>query len=249
MQLRLSTWQEIEQRLGHDTGILIPIGSTEQHGPTGLIGTDVICPEVIAQGVAEQHDVLVGPTLAVGSAQHHLGFAGTITLRPSTLLAVVRDVVQSLAHHGFQKVLFINGHGGNIATISAAFSEVYAESSLRGGTAAVQCRLHSWWQGTRVTHLREKLYGEREGDHATCSEISLTQYAYPQSIKQATLTGIAPAYTGIFDAQDYRQRYPDGRIGSDPRSACPEHGRLLFEAAVADVAEVFAAFKAGRSMC
>lgn len=239
MQLQLSTWQEIQQRLTHDTAILIPIGSTEQHGPTGLIGTDAICPEVIARGVGDQHDVLIGPTLAIGSAQHHLGFAGTITLRPSTLLAVVRDVVQSLAHHGFRRILFLNGHGGNVATVNAAFSEVYADISWHG-RETLQCHISSWWQGPRVVRLRNQLYGDSEGAHGTCSEISVTQYAYPESIKHSALEGIAPAYSGIFDAHDYRQRYPDGRIGSDPRLCSPEHGRRLFEAAVADVAETFA---------
>ena len=245
MQLQLSTWQEIQQRLTHDVGILIPIGSTEQHGPTGLIGTDAICPEVIARGVGDQHDVLVGPTLTLGSAQHHLGFTGTITLRPSTLLAVVRDVVQSLAHHGFRRILFLNGHGGNVATVNAAFSEVYADISWRGGVAP-HCHISSWWQGPRVVRLRKQLYGDNEGDHGTCSEISMTQYAYPESIKHSPLQGRAPAYSGIFDAHDYRQRYPDGRIGSDPRLCSPEHGEQLFAAAVADVADTFARFNTAK---
>lgn len=241
MLLQLSTWQEIEQRLRRDTGIIVPIGSTEQHGPNGLIGTDAICPEVVARGVGEQHDVLIGPTLAVGNAQHHLGFPGSVTLRPGTLLAVVRDVVQSLAHHGFDRILFLNGHGGNIATVNAAFSEVYADITFRGGRS-IHCRLRNWWDGERVRKLRDELYGDREGSHGTCSEISLTQYAYPESIKRVTCDGIAPAHTGIFDAKDYRERYPDGRIGSDPSLCSPEHGRLLFEAAVADLAEAFRQF-------
>lgn len=58
VQLQLSTWQEIDQRLGRDTAIIVPIGSTEQYGPTGLIGTDANCPEVVARGVGERHDVL-----------------------------------------------------------------------------------------------------------------------------------------------------------------------------------------------
>jgi len=66
MQLQLQTWQEIEAYLQTSRGIILPIGSTEQHGPNGLIGTDAICAEVIARGVGEAAGALVAPTISVG---------------------------------------------------------------------------------------------------------------------------------------------------------------------------------------
>ena len=97
MLLQLCTWPEVEEYLKSSTGIILPIGSTEQHGPTGLIGTDAICAEAIAKGVGEETGAMIGPTIAVGMALHHLAFPGSMSLRPSTLIQVVLDSVTSLA--------------------------------------------------------------------------------------------------------------------------------------------------------
>ena len=239
MQLQLATWQEVEGYLKSSTAIMIPIGSTEQHGPNGLVGTDAICPEVLAKAVGEETGALVGPTLSIGMAQHHLGFSGSITLRPTTLIAVVQDVVNSLARHGFDRFFFLNGHGGNIATLSAAFSEIYAETSL--GKAAsnrppLVCHLRNWWDGGGIKRLSAELFGDKEGSHATCSEVSLTYYAYPDQVKQAEMTpGKAPVGP-IYDSSDYRRRFPDGRIGSDPTLASVEAGERIFKTAVEEIA-------------
>ena len=244
MQLHLSTWQEVEAYLERATTIIVPIGSTEQHGPNGLIGTDAICPEVVARAVGEQDDALVGPTISVGMAQHHLAFPGSITLRPSTLIACVSDYVESLVRHGFDGVYFLNGHGGNIATLNAAFSEIYASASLGRSHRRVRLSLTNWWDGAEVRRASRELFAGIEGSHATPSEVSLSYYAYPDAVKSATFEPrVAPS--GRFrDAEDYRRRFPDGRIGSDPSGASPEAGERLFYAAVRDVSSDYRAFAA-----
>lgn len=245
MLLQLATWQEVDAYLERSRGVIIPIGSTEQHGPLGLIGTDAICPEVIARGVSERIDAMVAPTLSIGMAQHHLGFAGSISLRPSTLIAVVRDVVQSLARHGFERCYFLNGHGGNVATVNAAFSEIYADASFDrsgGNQPGVHCKLSNWYMAPSVKALSGKLFGSAEGSHATPSEVSLTYFAYPEAVKTAPQNPkIAP--TGpILDADDYRRRFPDGRIGADSSLATIEAGEQLYAAAVTDVARDYEEF-------
>ncbi len=249
MELRFSTWQEVEAYLESSKAIVLPIGSTEQHGPNGLIGTDALCPEALALELGRQSGALIAPTISVGMAQHHLAFAGSITLMPSTLILVIRDTVNSLIQHGFERFYFLNGHGGNIATVNAAFSEIYAQTSLSkepGESPRVRCRLRNWWEADGVMALSKELFGEADGSHATCGEVSLTQYAYPESIKSAEMDPpIAP--TGpIYDAADYRRRFPDGRIGSNPALANPEAGKALFETALRGITSDYTQFaKAG----
>ncbi|HVV69745.1 MAG TPA: creatininase family protein [Gammaproteobacteria bacterium] len=237
MFLQLSTWPEIEAYLKTNKSIIIPIGSTEQHGPTGLIGTDAICPQTLAQGIEKQCQALIAPTINFGMAQHHLGFPGTISLRPSTLMALIFDIVNSLAVHGFEKIYFLNGHGGNVATLEAAFDSIYAESSFKSTSifSKLECRLHNWWEHRELKNLSKELHGENEGWHATPGEIALTYFAYPHAVKSATLhPQIAPI--GEFrDASDFRQQFPDGRIGSDPSKASVATGEKLYQIAVACV--------------
>ena len=247
MQLHLSAWPEIEAYLATSKAILIPIGSTEQHGPLGLLGTDAICAEFIARQAGDEGGFLVGPTFNVGQAQHHMSFPGTITLRPSTMIAAMTDWANSLRHHGFQRIYWLNGHGGNIATINAAFAEIHHATSFdpSGQTHALRCSLRNWWELAGVTELIRSLFPVGEGSHATPSEISVTQYACPGTEKGADLTvKIAPSGP-IFDAEDFRRRYPDGRIGSDPTLANPEAGKKLVDAAVRALVREFKAFAAG----
>jgi creatinine amidohydrolase len=247
MLLERCTWQEVEAYLETSKGILLPVGSTEQHGPNGLIGTDAICAEVVARAVGEATGAMVAPSLNFGMAQHHMAFCGTMTLRPQTLLAVLVDLLGSLAHHGFERCLVINGHGGNMATIMAAFSELHAAASMNAEhrSGRLRCRMRKWWGSPAVAELQKEVFGERDGSHATASEISLTQHALPDAIKRAPMSPAqAPASSGFTDAADFRRRYPDGRIGSDPSLASPAHGRRLYEAAVAALSDDYRNFLA-----
>jgi creatinine amidohydrolase len=246
MLLKLCTWQEVETYLGGANGILVPIGSTEQHGPNGLIGTDFITAEAIAQKAGEISGALVAPTFTVGSAQHHLGFPGTISLRPSVLIEATVDWITSLARHGFTRIYFVNGHGGNIAPVQTAFAEYYARYSIAApsGAAPALCRLVSWWTLPNTARLIDELYGEDEGLHATMSEVSMTQYLYPDARKHVPPFLPVPkgSHHDIHDSADYRRRFRDGRIGSDPARSNPDDGKRLFDCVSAEVAVHFQAF-------
>ncbi|MFM7424044.1 MAG: creatininase family protein [Elainella sp.] len=246
MLLHLSTWPEVEAYLQRSSGLIVPIGSTEQHGPTGLIGTDAICAEAIAKGVGEATQALVAPTINVGMALHHTAFPGSISLRPSTLILVIRDYLTSLTKAGFTRFFFINGHGGNMATLKAAFSETYEVLAAANLPQAdqVQCRLANWFMCSSVYQLAKELYGNQEGSHATPSEVALTQFVYPEAIKQAELSPQVASGQPIYGAADFRRRYPDGRMGSNPALATPEHGQQFYERAVKELSSQYLEFLA-----
>jgi creatinine amidohydrolase len=236
MLLQLATWQEVDHYLAKSSGIILPIGSTEQHGPKGLLGTDALCPEIIAHGISHEN-IMIAPTINFGIAQHHLGFSGTISIKPSTLIAMLNDVIDSLMKHGFRDFYFLNGHGGNIATINAAFSEIFHDYSIlqTRPKSLPKFKLRNWWEFPQIAALSHRLFGEAEGRHATPSEISLTYFAYPHAVKNVTVTPDIAPIGPIYDAFDYRERFPDGRIISNSNLASIESGKLLFEAATQDL--------------
>jgi len=236
MRLQLTSWPMIERYLERSQAILIPIGSTEQHGPGGYLGTDALCPEAVALAVGERRELLVAPTIAIGMAQQHMRFPGSLTLRPSTLIAVIVDLAASLHAHGFEQLYFLNGHGGNIATVKAAFSEYHAGLSLGppGSRTTLQTYLRNWWDGERVRDYTQASFGEAEGSHATPSEISLTYHLHGSLSETGALNPEVAPRGGFFDAEDYRRKFADGRIGSNPALASAAHGKRLLEAAIAD---------------
>jgi creatinine amidohydrolase len=256
MRLELVTSKAVADYLAGSQGIIWPVGSNEQHGPIGLIGTDHLCAEAIARRMGQRQGVLVAPTLAVGQSHFHLGFPGTLALRPSTMMAVVGDHLASLETTGFRRLYILNGHGGNVAPIRSAVAEFYAARSMAGRHVPdrLEVRLRSWWELPTVDALRKRLYGANEGFHATPSEIAITQAAWPDHIGDISDTPAPPSHgrndlmdhagDNYAEAADYVRRFPDGRVISHSGLARREHGEALLQAAVDDLAADYTAFLA-----
>ena len=170
MLLENLTYEEVEDYLRKKDIILVPIGSTEQHSAYGLLGTDFITAQEIAREVGKRLNVLVAPTISYGMAQHHMAFAGTITVSPLVYTQFIRDIILSILSHGFKKIVFINGHGGNINSVRTAFEQVKYEGK-KGLLEII-----SWFLLPEVQELEKELFKDENGYHATPSEISLTQY-------------------------------------------------------------------------
>ena len=127
MELRLEalTWQEAKERIEQDTEIAVfPIGSMEQHGHHGPLGTDSMIADAVAKDVAKRLNALSLPPLWYGISSHHMSFSGTITVRPEAICHIIEDILNSLIQHGIKKILILNGHGGNTPSIRIACDKV-----------------------------------------------------------------------------------------------------------------------------
>jgi creatinine amidohydrolase len=231
MRLAAATWLEVENYLKTKNDLILPIGSTEQHGPTGLIGTDHLTADAIARRVSEKLQMMVAPPICYGMASHHMSFAGSATIRPSVYQAMLCDLIKGFYHHGFRNFHIINGHGGNEHSVRAVFQEL-KHDGLKGAAFT----LYNWWKGPEVVGLAKELYGDREGFHATPSEVSLTFFLEnlkPRSYEFKVRDTKKP---WPLTAEEMRVVFPDGVMNSDPGLARAEHGEKFFNVAVDSIA-------------
>jgi len=142
MRIAEMNWMQAERALAADDRCVLPIGSVEQHAYLSL-ATDVLLAERVAAEAAEPLRVPVFPPLAYGFTPSFAAYPGTVSLRLSTFLAVMGDLVTSLHGQGFRRIVVVNGHGGN-----ASFASMAAE--LMATLPGLQLKLHNWWAAPRT---------------------------------------------------------------------------------------------------
>jgi creatinine amidohydrolase len=196
--------------------VLVPLGALEQHGPHLPVGTDAFLAEAVCVRAAGRaaRDVLVAPALWSGFSPHHMGFGATVTLRPETLLALLRDVVASIATW-CDAVLVVNGHGGNRGPLTTLGLE---DGPVRGA---------SYWEliGPELAELCGADHGSP--GHAGQMETSLMLAVAPELVRAPTaFEPVDPANTALLAVE----LGPSGVIG-DPTAASAELGRALLDAA------------------
>ena len=241
MRLDHATWYEVETYLKRSPGIIIPTGSTEQHGPMGLIGTDALCVTTISESAAELAQAYVAPTLAYTPAPFNMSFPGTISISEPLFEAMVEEIVTGLASQGFKHIYFLNGHGANLAPLRRIAEKL----------ETVNIHIKSWWEFETVNALRQQYYGDWEGMHATPSEVAITQ-AVNRTIEPGIAASppekLSPEYMKAHAGDrhgppdEHRAKFPDGRVGSHSALATPEQGHAILDAAKVAVAEDYKEF-------
>lgn len=244
------TWEEIAEHLrGGNCTALVPVGSTEQHGPACPTGLDTYVAIMLAEDTARRTGTLIAPGVWYGNSEHHMCFPGTLTVQPLTLIRLVVDICSSLIRHGFRNVIVINGHrGANLPALTLAVQEVrqrYPDSFL---AVADPFKL-----STSITP--ELLEAEYEF-HATELETSQLMYRHPELVKRDRLTKETPDYAARFSrffaagplhsddsmeipftAEEEKAMSASGVLG-DATAANPKKGRLYHERMVDNLVEM-----------
>lgn len=213
-------WFDVENYLQQDDRLMLVIGACEQHGYLSLL-TDVKIPLALAEAAAQQSGVLLAPPVNFGASPYFLSYPGTLSLRTSTLLDLVEDLVRSAYGQGFRRLLCLNGHGGNEPVKGRLYE-------LANQLSDLQLSWYSWWQSHSVEAVA--LQYDLKRYHAGWLEaFSFTRVAeLPRGEKQP------PTVPGLMGASQARQVYGDGVFGG-AYQVDDAIMQEIFSAALADV--------------
>lgn len=166
------SWPEVTAALAVDDLVIVPVGSTEEHGPHNPLGTDWLLAQALANETGRKAEALVAPVVPVGNALYLTEFPGTLALDPELLADLIFDIGAGLAAHGARRLVFINGHGGNSAPIRMAANRLFWE-------LGVFCTATEWWT------LLPEVSPYNTHDHGGKSETSLMLHIHPGMVDMA----------------------------------------------------------------
>lgn len=169
MKIENLTWKEVEQLDKSNVIAVIPIGALENHGPQGPLGTDFLIPTYLSDRI-DNDDVMIYPTIPYGISPHHEDYPGTINIDYDVLYPLMHRVLSGIVSTGFEKVLVINGHGGNSPAIERAALEI--NSDLDSLIAIID-----WWSSVAEVDSKFK------GGHGGGQESSAMLYINKDTVK------------------------------------------------------------------
>ena len=221
-------------RNGFDTAIFA-VGSFEQHGPVLAVSTDTVLGDTLALRVAEKLGrALKFPTINIGCSEHHMMFPGSLTLRKETLHMVLKDYVDSLARHGFKRVVILPSHGGNFGPIAEVVEELRMDNPEVKIIAYTD--LINFVEHLTKTSEKYSISPEDSGAHAGESEVSMMLYVNPVGVRPDKIPQ-GKGYVGVFDEAATQKIFEEGIAGlspigviGDPAEASVEHGEAYIEA-------------------
>ena len=217
-------WMDVEKYLQQDDRLMLVIGATEQHAYLSLL-TDIKIPLALADSASQVTGVLVAPSLNFGSSPYFLAYPGTLSLRVSTLIAAVEDIVRSAYGYGFRRILVLNGHGGN----SPARGHLH---EVNNDLPDLKLNWYDWWLSHSIEAVAVK--HNIKPTHANWLE------AFPFTVAGEMPEGnkVPPNVPrAIVDSKTAREIYGDGSFGG-PYRAGDDVMHELFAAALEDVLQL-----------
>jgi len=216
-------WFDIQSYLEKDDRLMFVIGACEQHAHLSLL-TDVKIPLALADAAGQMSNVIVAPTLNFGCSPYFLKYPGTLSLRSSTILEVIEDLVRSAYGQGFRRMLFLNGHGGNDLVRVRLYE-------LANQLTGIQFRWYSWWLANSVSQIAQKY--ELKPAHANWLE----SFAFTRVGDHPDGEKTPPVIAGLIGADEARAIYGDGSFGGS-YEVSSEIMSEIFEAALSDVIQL-----------
>jgi creatinine amidohydrolase len=224
------TAEELRAKAATDTIVVLPVASIEQHGPHLPVGVDTILCSGVCKAAAERAgdiDVVVAPTLWCGMAEHHMAFGGTFTFDIPTYRAVLISFLKSIERHGFHRVLIVNGHGGNIAALTAFLPDFARETRLH-----VEATTYFLLAQDAFPPLLED---QKRVQHACEVETSMMMVLAPGSVREPRLAEAFGARDGlpgrptVSRHRSFREMTETGVVG-DARRATAQKGQACLDA-------------------
>lgn len=234
------TWPEMNEAIAMQKVVLLPVGSTEQHGPHLPLDVDAFLVESVCleAGRRAADRVLVLPTIPYGLNLHHIDFPGTVHIEPETFIAFCLNITKSVAYHGFRKILIVNGHGSNTPLADlVARKTTLATDSLCAAVNYYTLAFEAFKEVQETPVLA----------HADEFETSLYLYLAPERVqmdKAAADNDVVGKYLSSDSTSphvrfnDYWGRWTRKGVHGDPRAATAEKGGLIFETAVSRMVEL-----------
>jgi creatinine amidohydrolase len=240
------TWPEMNAAIARQPVVILPTGSTEQHGRHLPIDVDLLLCESICleAGRRSEGGILVLPPIPYGLNLHHIDFPGTIHIEPEVFIAFCLNVTKSVAYHSFEKILIVNGHGSNVPLIDI----IARRTTLETGSLCAACH----YINLVVERFREIMESPVIA-HADEFETSLYLYLAGERVqmdKAGADDDVMGAYlssdstTPYARFNDYWSRWTDLGVHGDARPATAAKGEIIFETAVSRLLELAAEFRA-----
>jgi creatinine amidohydrolase len=224
------SWKSARKTFRSKKVALVPVGSMEQHGPHLPLGTDFFIAQALAESAARDTGAICTPGIPIGVSAHHRQFWGTLWVSPQTFRQYVCEAAIGLGYHGVRRIIFVNGHGGNLPSLQEISRNLRPEK--------LYSVAYQWWTDPSVIELLNRLF-KSKGTHAGAMETAMMLAIRPELVDAASYEEAARGAAAEFGIKKFGAELPvdtvefsESGATLDPREATVEAGKRIFQTAL-----------------